>query len=45
VRTIGIITRRDRALSPAAAAYVDLLFATARAPAYNKRRRPANSAA
>lgn len=36
-RTIGIITRRDRPLSPAAAAYVELLFATARAPAYNKR--------
>ena len=37
VRTIGIITRRDRALSPAAVAYVDLLFATARGPSYNKR--------
>jgi hypothetical protein len=36
-RTIGIITRCDRPLSPAAAAYVELLFATARAQAYNKR--------
>jgi len=45
VRTIGIITRRDRALSPAAAAYVDLLFATAHGPSYNKHKRAANSAA
>ncbi len=37
VRSIGIITRRDRPLSPAAGAYVDLLFATARGPAYNNR--------
>ncbi|MDB5808235.1 MAG: hypothetical protein JWN94_357 [Betaproteobacteria bacterium] len=36
-RTIGIITRRDRPLSPAADAYVELLFATARSAAYNKR--------
>ncbi len=36
-RMIGIITRRDRPLSPAAAAYVELLFATARTQAYNKR--------
>ena len=44
VRSIGIVTRRDRPLSPAAEAYVELLFATARGPAYNKRRRSANSA-
>ena len=37
VRSIGILTRRERALSPAAAAYVDLLFTTARGAAYNKR--------
>ena len=36
-RMIGIITRRDRPLSPAAAAYVELVFATAGAQAYNKR--------
>lgn len=36
-RTIGIISRRDRPLSPAAASYVELLFATARTRAYNNR--------
>ena len=36
-RTIGIVTRRDRPLSPAAAAYVELLFATTRTRAYNSR--------
>jgi DNA-binding transcriptional LysR family regulator len=36
LRSIGIITRRDRSLSPAATAYVELLFATARGAAYNK---------
>jgi LysR family carnitine catabolism transcriptional activator len=45
VRSIGIVTRRDRPLSPAAAAYVELLFATARGAAYNKLRRSAGSAA
>ena len=45
VRIVGIITRSDRPLSPAASAYVELLFATARGPAYNKPRRPAKSAA
>src|SRR3954471_15105172 len=41
VRSIGIVPRRDRPLSPAAAAYVELLFATVRGPAYNKVRRTA----
>ncbi len=45
VRTIGIITRDDRPLSPAAAAYVELLFATARGSSYNKHSRHAISAA
>ncbi len=43
LRSIGIITRRDRPLSPAAATYVELLFATARGPAYTKIRLPAHS--
>ena len=38
-RIIGIITRIDRPLSPAAAAYVDLLFAAVGRPAYNKHKR------
>lgn len=38
-RIIGIITRVDRPLSPAAAAYVDRLFAAARGSAYNKHKR------
>ena len=45
VRIIGIITRVDRPLSPAAAAYVDLLFAAVRGSAYNKSKRQAISAA
>jgi hypothetical protein len=45
VRIVGIITRSDRPLSPAASAYVELLFATARGSAYNNSSRPANPAA
>lgn len=35
IRRIGVITRTDRALSPAAAQYVDMLFSDAARPAYN----------
>ena len=41
VRIIGIITRIDRPLLPAAAAYVELLFAAARSSAYNATKRQA----
>jgi hypothetical protein len=34
-RRIGIVTRVDRTLSPAAAAYVELLFSDPRRHAYN----------
>lgn len=40
-RLIGIITRRERALSPAAQAYVELLFSEARTSAYNPHTRRA----
>ena len=41
VRVVGIITRIDRPLLPAAAAYVELLFAAARGSAYNTAQRQA----
>ena len=44
-RVIGIITRSDRPLSPAAAAYVELLFASARSSVYTMHRGGATSAA
>ena len=42
-RRIGIITRADRALSPAAAEYVEMLFSDPRRSAYNALLSPAKN--